>query len=31
MDVEDWSKSKMEPTKHLSPDGKPYMRPCRPS
>ena len=30
MDVEDWSKSKMEPTKHLSPDGKPYMRPVPP-
>jgi len=30
MDVEDWSKAKMEPTKHLSPDGKPYMRPVPP-
>ena len=30
MDVEDWSKSKMEPTKHLSPDGEPYMRPVPP-
>ncbi len=30
MDVEDWSKSKMEPTKHLSLDGKPYMRPVPP-
>jgi hypothetical protein len=30
MDVEDWSKSKMEPTKHLAPDGKPYMRPVPP-
>lgn len=30
MDVEDWSRSKMEPTKHLSPDGKPYMRPVPP-
>jgi len=29
MDVEDWSKAKMEPTKHLSPDGEPYMRPVR--
>jgi hypothetical protein len=27
MDVEDWSKAKLEPTKNLSPDGKPYMRP----
>jgi hypothetical protein len=30
MDVEDWPKAKMEPTKHLSPDGKPYMRPVPP-
>ena len=30
MDIEDWSKAKMEPTKHLSPDGKPYMRPVPP-
>jgi hypothetical protein len=30
MDVEDWSKAKMEPTKHLSPDGQPYMRPVPP-
>ena len=30
MDVEDWSKAKMEPTKNLSPDGKPYMRPVPP-
>jgi hypothetical protein len=30
MNVEDWSKAKMEPTKHLSPDGKPYMRPVPP-
>jgi hypothetical protein len=30
MDVEDWSKSKMEPTKHLAPDGKPHMRPVPP-
>jgi hypothetical protein len=30
MDVEDWAKAKTEPTKHLSPDGKPYMRPVPP-
>lgn len=30
MDIEDWSRAKMEPTKNLSPDGKPYMRPVPP-
>jgi hypothetical protein len=30
MNVEDWSRSKMEPTKNLSPDGQPYMRPVPP-
>src|ERR1700733_8391720 len=30
MDVEDWSRSRMEPTKNLSPDGHPYMRPVPP-
>lgn len=27
MDVEDWSRTRQEPTGTLSPDGKPYMRP----
>src|SRR5262249_50305927 len=26
MDVEDWSRARLVPTDHLSPDGKPYMR-----
>src|SRR5262245_41621334 len=26
VDVEDWSKAKLEPTEPHSPDGKPYMR-----
>src|SRR5437762_13251268 len=30
MNVDDWSRSKMEPTKHLAPDGKPHMRPVPP-
>jgi hypothetical protein len=30
MDVEDWSRTRLEPTRHLSPDGKPYMRPVPP-
>ena len=30
MNVEDWSKARLEPTTKLSPDGQPYMRPVPP-
>jgi hypothetical protein len=30
MDIEDWSRARIEPTSHLAPYGKPYMRPVPP-